>query len=246
LWQPGNYNTATIILNPDTVSWYTLTVDDTGICTSTVSVKVYPLSDSSVTLAQNKFIICPSDSAKICVIGSFNSYSWNINDTGQCITTSVAAAYLVTVTNALGCTIISDTAKLSVYPPAAVTVSVNGDTLISYNGVSYQWYLNNTALPGDTAASIVAQTPGSYTVGATDVNSCTSFSIATIVAGINQFPAGAAHIQVYPNPNLTGRMVYQNYLNDAKSTLSVKVLSGVYQMKISSAQGAYVVKLVEF
>ena len=265
-WSPGGLTDSTITVNPASTTLYTVTVSNNGLCTATASVSVYPSTDSTFTLTQNKTIVCPGDSATICAAAGFSTYAWSNGDNTQCITASDEGNYYLTATNSLGCQATSNVAHLSFYVPTPVTISASGDTLTCYAAVSYQWYFDKGPIPGDTGQTIIAAQNGTYTVQITDNNGCT-YSSSPLVTGIDNLIAGG-RIKVYPNPNSTGawqveiaetligaqcriwdaqgQVLYQGYLQNSQSTVYLNAAAGIYLMQINSMQKNYYVKLIQF
>lgn len=260
-------NTAT----SDTISnlpagTYVVTVTDAHNCSGTASAIVgasLPVSDSITT---NKTIMCSGDSATICALTPYPTYFWSTGDTTQCITTSYAGNYYVSVTDAFHCTAVSNTVNLSIYNPTPVTISVSGDTLTSYTAVSYQWYLNGQPIPGDTTNMIIATASGTYTVVVQDVHGCFYTSSPTIVSGINNVYLQDM-LSVYPNPlqlgtwhidinetligslcemyDAEGRIVYKGELKSTQNEISLNVASGVYLLRVIYANNVACLKLIK-
>jgi hypothetical protein len=157
-----------------------------------------------VQIHSNKTIMCTGDTAAICAPAGFALYTWNNGDSTTCIYTTIAAPYTLTVTDSAGCPATSNQVSVSNYPASQVSISVNGDTLSSYNAVTYQWYLNGNAITGDTARIAVARKNGNYTVQISDTNGCYYTSSATtITTSINTLLAENL-FNIYPNPaNIT-------------------------------------------
>jgi hypothetical protein len=128
--------------------------------------------------------------------------------------------------------------------------------------------LNNAPLPGDTSVAIVARDSGMYSVQIVDSNGCKYFSTPVVISSIKNVLGDNGRINIFPNPSFTGewqvevsagligsacelfdaegRKVYSGYLLNEKSLVSIKALPGVYDMKISSAEGSYKLVVVEF
>lgn len=83
-------------------------------------------------------------------------------------------------------------------PP--ISIIVQGDTLSSFNAVTYQWYLNGELIIGATGAVYVARESGEYGLEVTDANGCTSRSTGINVV-INDVGKLDNHfVSIYPNP----------------------------------------------
>lgn len=119
------------------------------------------------------------------------TYSWSTGHTINAVAGLCAGSYTVTVTDALGCSVVQN---VTINSPSNLTVNVSGSNA-SCNGGSngtatatpnggtapytYSW---NT---GATTASISGLTAGTYTVTVTDANGCSTTGNVTIGEGSN-------------------------------------------------------------
>ena len=245
---------------------YTVTAVDANHCSSTASVSVAASQAPAEVVNSNKTIMCSGDSAQICATNSYPTYAWNTGDTSQCIITAYAGNYYVTITDNNHCTAVSNQVTVSNYTPTPVTISVNGDTLTSYSAITYQWYLNGQALPGDTTNTIIATQAGTYTVTIKDAHGCYYSSSPTHVTGINNVIM-AKDISVYPNPLVSGswhvdisealigslcevldadgQVLYKGELKNRQNEVSLAVAKGVYVMRIAYANETLNIKLIK-
>src|SRR5690606_37858953 len=147
-------------------------------------------------------LLCSGDSTQICSSTSDVSYLWNTGDNTSCISAKLAGGYWLTVTDANGCSALSNREDISVYPMPSVSIIVQGDTLSSFNAVSYQWYRNDTLIPGATSAVYTAPVSGDYSVQITDDNGCIATSTSVNITKIGmedlRFHYG---FRLYPNPS---------------------------------------------
>jgi PKD repeat protein len=187
LWNFGDNDTSTAI-NP--IHHYT----DTG--THIVTLKAFSniacgnSMDSSTTI----IIIHPNPAAAIignspfCAgdsttlnAGTFSQYIWNNGSTTQSINVSNPNTFLVTVTDANGCTgTASKTVTVNPLPtpvitPSGPTAFCQGDSISLNAGIfsSYSW--NNTA----TTQSIFVSNQATYMVTVTDSNGCKGIASIT-------------------------------------------------------------------
>ncbi|HRG90253.1 MAG TPA: T9SS type A sorting domain-containing protein, partial [Chitinophagales bacterium] len=164
------------------------------------------------------------------------------------------------------CTATSNTVAVSVLPAPPVSISVNGDTLTSYNASGYQWYRDGVLIPGATSATYVTTQGGSYTVVVTGANGCTAQSLPVVVTGIDAITL-QQQFSIYPNPltgnNWTieagkdlmgarytifdnnGRLVYSSEIAAPKTTIDADMARGVYWLKVSSGAVTFTTKLVK-
>lgn len=249
---------------------YTLIVNN-GNCSSapvTTTVSLFPQPQAPLVTISDS-IVCESDSATVCVQGTWSSYSWSNAANTACFTTTDVGNYYLTVTDANGCTVQSaNSVNLSNYAATPVTVSVSGDTLTASSAVAYQWYLNGQAISGATGQTYVATQSGNYMVQITDNHGCRSNSSSTHVSvtGISS-PGLGESIHIYPNPssdgtwqidigaNLTGsrvvlfdasgKTIYSGELDNIHTAIKADIAPGIYMIQISSGAINYVAKLVK-
>lgn len=262
----SNGNTSASIVNVAAGN-YTVTVSDAGGCSATASVTVGGSGGNNVVVTSDKNIMCVGDSANVCATTGYAAYLWNNGMNTSCIFAKQAGNYYVTVTDAGGCTATSNHLSISVYQQPPVSISVNGDSLVAYNSLTYQWYRNGVLIPGATNAVYVPTQSGSYTVVVGDANGCTAQSLPVVmtVTGIAQLSKD--NMTVYPNPNnsnqwsitvseawlgavcevfdATGRTVYVGELKNQRSDINLEIASGVYMLRLSSGNRVAVQKLIK-
>jgi hypothetical protein len=120
-----------------------------------------------------------------------------------------------------------------VHPLPPISLSVNGDTLTVFNGVAYQWYLNDTILVGDTSSVFIADAPGSYTIAITDANGCTAISSPIIISGIESIKRSSLKLTVVPFAGYIKIILTEN----AKGSASVSIMNVLGQeMKTALAE----------
>ncbi len=86
-----------------------------------------------------------------------------------------------------------------VLPLPPISLSVNGDTMQVFNGVSFQWYLNGNAISGATSSLYVADSFGIYTVAITDSNGCEATSTGITITGVESI-TGSGELKIFPVP----------------------------------------------
>lgn len=160
-----------------------------------VSLIPVPVVTSSDTL------ICSSDSARIDVASTYSSYLWNTGDTLSYIYVENAGGYWVTVSDAIGCSAVSEHQNISVHPVTPISIIVQGDTLSSFNATSYQWYRNDTLIPAATQAVYVAHQTGYYSLEIIDNNGCVVRS-SQVYVSVNalQELVESNLLDIFPNP----------------------------------------------
>ena len=235
---------------------------------ASASANVGASGANSVSVTASSNLICPNDTAQLCATGGFVQYNWSNSDTGQCINTQLAGDYSVTVTDIGHCTASSGNTDIQVRQPPPVTISVSGDTLTSFNGATYQWYLNDTLIPGATSGTYIATVSGKYSVLISDSHGCTAISsvVQVNISGINSVLSGG-NIKVYPNPlengnwvlqvdnnvvggNIellddNGRVVYRSIITSTLMQLDIHTSSGIYLLRLSVNDQYFTTKLIK-
>jgi uncharacterized protein affecting Mg2+/Co2+ transport len=265
IWSNGATNATAANLTAGT---YTVTVNDAGGCSATASMVVTGSGGSNVSLTTDKSTICGGDSALVCAPAGYAAYLWNTGQTTQCIYVKQAGNYYLTVTDQGNCTTTSNHLPINLYPQPPVSVSVDGDSLVAYGSVTYQWYLNGQAIPGATTGVLMASASGSYTVLVSDTTGCTALSLPieiSVTTGIDE--VGTEAMSIYPNPSYNGnwtlsvssgwlngdyeifdaagRLVYKAAINASKTDISLSIQSGVYMIRVTKANMAVTQRLIK-
>lgn len=168
---------------------YAVTVTDANGCTATATSTVYEPSRIIVTTTVTS-VKCNGGfdgniSAVVTGGASPYLYTWSNGNVNKNLTNVAAGTYVVTVTDANGCT---GTSASTVTQPAPIVTAVN-ITPIPCNGTTggisvsatggvfpYTFHWNN----GATGAQISTVAAGTYTVTITDNNGCTKTETATL------------------------------------------------------------------
>ena len=178
----------------------------TSVTSQSVSV-VIPISITSQPTSQ-AVISGNKATFSVTATGTAPTYQWYYNGTAlpsaTLSTYTVANAqtanlgsYSVIISNTAS-SVTSQTVGLSLLNPTistqpqSATASLGSSVTLSVTttglGISYQWYLNGTALPSATSASLVltnlqATNAGNYSVTVTNIYGSVTSSIATLVVG---------------------------------------------------------------
>jgi hypothetical protein len=192
-WTPNGESTQTITVT--TSGNYSVTVSNASGCTATSAPVTVTVNTAPATP-----VITPSGPTTFCSGGSVDlsapvstGYLWLPGgETTQTITITMSGSYMVTVSNASGCTATSAPVNVLVNPtPATPTITPSGPTtfctggsvdLASSAATGYSW-----SPGGATSQTITATTSGSYSVTISDGNGCTATSAATVVT-VNTVP----------------------------------------------------------
>ena len=180
--------TDVISVSPSATSTYTVTGYDTNGC-HTASSKVVNVESLPVISVTGTKTICAGQSTTLTATGG-TTYQWSNGSTGNSITVSPAAtqSYVVTVTNALGCSSSLET-QVTVNTLPQITFSGNTEmcagntvTLTAAGGNAYTWST------GANTATITANAAGYYKVTVTNAQNCSS--------------KDSVYVTVNPNPNV--------------------------------------------
>ncbi|HRC32872.1 MAG TPA: choice-of-anchor L domain-containing protein [Bacteroidia bacterium] len=183
-WNNGNANQT---LNVNSTGTYTVTVTDINGCSGTASFSVVA-NALPVPVITGINSICDGATTTLST-GSFSSYVWSNNSANSTLTTGVAGNYVVTVTDANGCTGSSSPFTLTVLY-ATSTIAANGPlhfcaggnvSLSANSGSSYLW------TGGATTQTINVNSSGTYIVTVINTNGCTATS-APVVVGKHEYP----------------------------------------------------------
>lgn len=182
---------------------YTVTVSDVNTCTGTATseVVVPALNQVSVTGATQ---FCKGGSVELEASTGFVKYVWSDGQVLSNITASAVGAYVVTATDAQGCTSTAEAIVSTFAEPVPVisgptTVCPGNTATLSVVGT----FTNVAWSNGPTTAEITIQPPFTATVTVTDSNGCTGTASASVVVS-NQL-----------SPNI----VQQPYACDGQITL---------------------------
>jgi len=189
-WSTGA-TTAAITVNPATTTTYIVTVTNAAGCTASTgaTVTVNALPNPSITPASAS--ICAGESTTLTASGG-TVYNWSTGATTAAITVNPATTttYIVTVTNAAGCTAsTSATVTVNALPtpsisPASASICVGeSTTLTASGGTGYNWSTGATT----AAITVNPATTTTYTVTVTSAAGCTASTSATVT--VNALPS---------------------------------------------------------
>ncbi len=184
---------------------YTLYVVNGSGCTATSNaITVTSAQSPSATITSASTTICGTGSISISTIAQAGStYQWqrdNLNIGGATSTSysaNQAGTYSLIITNASGCSSISNSIQIDVVSSLTASIGASGNTticqgsssILSINtepGNTIQWKLNNNNISGATGATYTANQAGTYTAVVSNGPTCTATSnsiVLTVVAG---------------------------------------------------------------
>lgn len=174
LWSNG---ASTQCISPTTSGTYSVTVTDVDGCTGTASktFTAYPAFSASIS---GPSTACFNSNPQLCApAGASYQYAWATGETTRCINANTSGIYVVTITNANGCTA-SDSQGLTVFSQLNATIS--GPNSLCIGAVGQLCAPTGSALyawsTGSTSRCINVNSTGNYTVTITDGNGCTASS----------------------------------------------------------------------
>jgi hypothetical protein len=175
-WNNGASSSSIFGLTPGI---YSVVITDAEGCVLVDSFSVLGTGNSPITINANNQVICDYDSAQICAPAGYAIYQWSNGERTQCITTNAANSYSTTVIDNVNCIAVSNLLTISVLTGPTVTASLSGNILTANvigQAISYQWYRNDTLIPGANANTLTASLAGNYKVSATGTNGCAGVS----------------------------------------------------------------------
>ncbi|MFM2016903.1 MAG: hypothetical protein RL007_559 [Bacteroidota bacterium] len=202
MWLPNNVNDSTLV--NVTGGNYDVVVTDANGCADTVTVNVYNQQGVVATMGPLTHVLCFGGSDGTAA-GNYNggngpyTYSWSPSGgTGSSASSLSAGSYVVTVTDADGCTssataIITEPSQLNLQATATPTAVCEG-TPVTLNATPGGGTPNYSVVwsPGNLAGNsqtIIPPVTGTYTADVTDLNGCTA--TATVVVTVNPVPTAA-------------------------------------------------------
>ena len=221
---------------------YTIEYTTTGTCpassTETVTVNANPLPTITGSLTFCTGLTTTLDA------GSYNSWVWNPNgETTQTITVGTAGTYVVTVTDANGCT---GTTQVDVVEASSLSPTISGvlsicsgasttlDAGAGYAG--YTWDPN-----GEVTQTITVNTAGTYSVTVVDAGGCTGSAQVSVVANTNPTPSitGSLSFCAGGSTTLDAGAGYADYAWTPSATTQTitATTAGNYSVTVTDANG---------
>lgn len=182
-----------------------------------ITVTVNALPSTPVIAANGPTTFCTGGSVDLTT-ATANSYAWTgglSTLTTQTITVNTSGTYIVTVTNANGCSASSNAITVNVSNAPVPTIQTTGNTalcagqtvsLTASSADSYTWST------GDTTQTIVVSTAGSFYVTTTNSNACDGVGqSASIAVTVTPQP-----VAIVGSPSINGTVVtFSNNSTDA-------------------------------
>lgn len=190
-WSNGGSSATITGLSPGT---YTVTVTDSQGCSKVATATISGSNGPSVTVTKTN-ITCFGGNDGTATASAFGgstpyTYSWSNGGSSATITGLSAGTYIVTVTDASGCT---ETGSVTIIQPSQVSVNVNstspgcngstGSASASASGGTPPYNFNWSN--GASGSNVSNLSPGTYTVTVTDANGCTKTASTSVMQGSN-------------------------------------------------------------
>jgi gliding motility-associated-like protein len=177
VWNDG---TMLATLEVSVAGTYTVTVSDASGCTGTDEVVVTENTNLTPTITGNDSF-CAGDCTTLDA-GTFDSYLWSdvLMTTTQTLEVCVAGDYIVTVTDATGCTgtdMITITENPLPVPVITGAADICVGDCVTLDAGLFDAYLWSS---GEVTQTLEVCAAGDYTVIVTDINGCTGTATVTI------------------------------------------------------------------
>ncbi len=190
-WNPSLPNTQNPRVSPSQTTTYRVTVTDANGCVGTDSITIIVNPAPTVVVAASMDTICTGERVTLTAQGSGGTspltYRWSngVTEPQQVVTPNQTTTYIVTVTDANGCTNNNsrDTITIVVHPrpianagPDTVACSGGSITLQASASNGTPPYTFNWSQDLGTGASVIItpSQPNTYKLTVTDANGCTA------------------------------------------------------------------------
>lgn len=208
-WNVGNTNQ---IFCTNVTGTYWVDVVDPNGCQGSDTITIMAVASPTVTLGPD-ITLCNGDSINIGMASQPGlTYSWNTGPTTSTISVNTSGTYILTATNATGCSDVDELVVSALQAPVAnFTADTSGCPTITFNdlstdAVSWSWSFGDGSSSASQSPSYNYQNSGngSYNVSLIVSSPCGSDTITQSISidcivGMNVPPSMA--ISLYPNPN---------------------------------------------
>lgn len=246
-WSPA-YNISStsgqiVTVFPTTDTMYRLTAESSPGCFSYDSVRVFALRSVPVHLGPDASF-CNGDSLILNAGAGFIQYQWNTGATTQQIVAKNAGNYLVSATDANGCSSKDSLQVLSVY--SNPVVNLGPDVTICDNEVKRlqagNGFANYLWSNGSNVPFIDINQPGTYWVIVSSQNNCRgtdSISISGLLPSPKHFLPADTMLCNYTSITLSPLTSFNRYLWNTGSTTQNLLISapGVYWLEVAGNNG---------
>ncbi|MFZ1659890.1 MAG: S8 family serine peptidase [Flavobacteriales bacterium] len=143
---------------------------------------------------------CSGDSTKLLGPDFMFDYAWTNEDHDSGTWAQPGDTLQLTVHNTSGCFGRSDTIIITENPLPVATITAVGLELTSTEAAEYQWFLENSPIPGAEGQSLIADENGNYYVRVTDSLGCSANSDTVLVFSVGVGDQVAQGPSVWPVP----------------------------------------------
>lgn len=179
-WSTGE-TSQTIIA--DSAGIYSVTITDANGCPGSSAITIN--NPVPLITADDTTSFCSGENVELNAGSGFSSYLWSNGQTDQSVIIYSSGSFSVTVTDAQGCTGVSQSATtITVHPLPNVFASPDdtinfgsSDTLFAYGGISYQWEPGNTT---ENKFIVSPTTETLYTITGKDAKGCVDTALVKI------------------------------------------------------------------
>ncbi|MFN5323491.1 MAG: T9SS type A sorting domain-containing protein [Bacteroidota bacterium] len=232
---------------------------------ATDTIQVFATPPPANIVPSGPTTICEGDSLSLSVPDTSNNIQWYENGsllvgtTGNILVPLTSGSYSAIATSPQGCTAGSNVLAVNINPlPTKPTFFINGNTFTTgVAGLSLQWFLNGSPIPGANSISYTATVGGTYLLCGTDVNGCVNCSDSLVFSGVGISELKGNSFQLFPNPSngefsilwngplksepmliqisdLTGRIVHSETQTTSSSIwLNTNLSQGTYMVTLS-------------
>lgn len=240
---------------------YTLTVTDSKGCTQTTNSSItQPAAQLAASVASTNNVGCfggNSGSINITVTGGVSPYTylWNTGANTQNLSGLSNGTYLVTVTDANGCTSLVSSINIT-QPIAALSVTTSKNDVNCFSDATgninltpsggtspYTYLWNNNA----TSQNISNLTAGTYSVIITDANNCQTTTSVTITQPASALSVSTTKTNVRCFGNNTGLTTAAGnggtspytyaWSNGVNTAMNNNLVAGIYTVTVTDSEG---------
>jgi len=236
---------------------YSFTITDVSNCVAFVTTTIYNLAGPTATaLAADATCGAANGSVNVTVTGGTEpfTYVWSNGALTEDLTNIAAGIYLVTVTDANGCTATANATVTNIGAPTAAAATTDAacgnadggvDITVSGGTAPYTYLWNG----GQTSEDLNNVAAGLYSVTITDANNCTVALSATVnniggpIASSVALDATCGNANGSVNATVTGGTAPYTYLwsNGATTEDISGLTAGTYTLTVSDDNGCVAV-----
>ncbi len=222
---------------------YSVTITDANGCSQSATYFIAAANPDPQPTITGPTEFCAGESVELVADGGFSSYQWSNGLTGSSIIVNAPGTYVVTVTNAAGC---SGTASTTITQNPLPMPNITGptgvcffyDTITLNAGPGFSMYQWST---GDFTQTIDVSQFGSYFVTVTNSFGCTGSDFTIVEPLTNPFPIiiGPTSICAGTPVGLDAGPGFVSYLwsNGFNTEAITAYIAGTYVVTVSNTDG---------